>query len=105
MQPNTESEYFNADSVIQAYPISAFASSVYLQFQTIRGDTIFRCTVSPNYHRMLFFGATGSHQIFSSGRSWAKSLEKLLHLGHIGTTREIPHLMHRLVLRMPLRIG
>ena len=45
MQSYTESEYLDANSVIQAYPISAFASSA-LQFQTITGDTELRCAVS-----------------------------------------------------------
>ena len=39
---------------------------------------------------------------FSSAKSWAKSLEKPLHLGHIDSSREIPHSMYRLVLCMPL---
>ena len=99
MQSNTESEYLDANSVIQAYPISAFASSA-LQFQTITGDTELRCAVS-----LFYFCATGFHQFSSSERSWVKSLEKRLHLGHIDTTRETPHLVHRLVFPMPLRIG
>ena len=47
MQHNTESEYFNANFVIQAYPLSAFASP-HLQFQTITGDLELRCAVSLN---------------------------------------------------------
>ena len=44
----------------QAYPISDFASSASLQFQTITGDSEFRCAVSPDRH----LSATGSLQFF-----------------------------------------
>jgi hypothetical protein len=44
-----------ANFVMQAYPISAFASSVYLQFQTITGDTQLRCAVIPNYHPFVLY--------------------------------------------------
>jgi len=40
----------------------------------------------------------------SSGRSWVKSLAKLLHLGHIDIAREI-QLQQERVFPMPLRIG
>jgi hypothetical protein len=105
MQTYSESKGFNVNFVtIQAYPVSDFASSADLQFQTITGDSEFRCAVSPDHSPYLFcFCATGSHQFSSSGRSWAKSSAKVHH-GHIGTTREIP-LQNGKVLGMPLRIG
>ena len=43
--------FFIANFVIQAYPLSAFAFSERLQFQTITGDTGLRCAVS----RITFF--------------------------------------------------
>ena len=45
---------FNVNLVIQAYPISDFASSTDLQFQTITGDSEFRCAVSPDHPPPVF---------------------------------------------------
>ena len=43
----------------QAYPISDFASSASLQFQTITGDSEFRCAVSPDHHLSVCFVQQG----------------------------------------------
>ena len=75
-----KSKRFNVNLVtIQAYPVSDFAFSADLQFQTITGDSEFRCAVSPDHSPHLFvFCANGiSYQSFSSGRSWAKSSVKV----------------------------
>ena len=100
MHRNTESECFNPHLVIQAYPISYFTSAN-LRFQTNTGDSLLRCAVSPNRPSSSFLWKSDQFSSLSA-KSWAKSLEKPLHLGHIDSSREIPHSMHRLVLRMPL---
>ena len=49
--------------LIQAYPVSDFAFSADLRFQTLTGDSQFRCAVSPDHHLSGFFLVQqGSHQ-------------------------------------------
>ena len=96
MHRNTESECFNPHLVIQAYPISDLLPRIFGS-----GDSLLRCAVSPNRTSSSFLWKSDQFSSLSA-KSWAKSLEKPLHLGHIDTSREIPHSMHRLVLRMPL---
>ena len=85
----------------QAYPISDFASSADLQFQTITGDAGFRCAVSSDHHLSV---CNRISSFFPSVRSWANSSAKMLLHGYIGTTRETP-LQNGQVLGTPLRIG
>lgn len=75
--------------VIQAYPLSTFASEN-LRLQTLTGDVEFRCAVSPCLVFFCVAATVGSHWFRPSERSWVKSLVKPLHLGCIDTTRRFP---------------
>jgi len=63
MQTQAQSEGFNTNIFIQAYPVSSFASSADLQFQTLTGDVELRCAVSLDHHLPNFL-RRDPHSIF-----------------------------------------
>ena len=99
MQTNSWSEGLNIYFVIQVYPISDFASSADLRFQTLTGDAEFRWAVRPD---MCLFLWNRISSIFFSKREFMG-----VKFGKSATSWAYQYnlLQHGQVLRMLLRFG